>query len=110
MPKQSKADCQYRMGNRQRSCGLCGYFQSKEHKCDVTDEAGEPIPGDISPFGFCNSYLQQDNPFLVGTQDTFENGGEAQAAPAPAAVAPEPAPALAPAQAGVQIGGKTYMQ
>lgn len=110
--KQSKADCQYRMGNQQRSCGLCGYFQSKEHKCDVTDEAGEPIPGDISPFGFCNSYQRQDNPFVPGTQATFDGDTEGPAEDAAPGDAAEDAPAPMPAgpPPGVMIGRKTYLQ
>lgn len=59
----TKDQCNYRAGDPIKNCGLCGYFQSKEHKCDVVDEAGEPVPGQISPFGYCKFYLRQDNPF-----------------------------------------------
>jgi hypothetical protein len=98
--KASKADVAYRMGNPQRSCGLCGYFQSKQHKCDVVDEAGDPIPGDISPFGFCNTYLQQDNPFLPGVQATFDEGSETKTGNAAASEEPE--------QPRLQIGNRSY--
>jgi hypothetical protein len=79
--KASKQDAEvnYRMGNPMVNCGLCGYFQSKEHKCDVVDEAGEPGGGEISAYGFCNSYLKQDNPFLPGIQASFTEQEETPA-------------------------------
>ena len=43
--KQTQEQANYREGNPQRSCGLCGHFDSKGKSCDVVD-------GDISPFGF----------------------------------------------------------
>jgi hypothetical protein len=100
--KADKSEVNYRMGNMQRSCGLCGYFQSKEHKCDVVDEAGEPIPGEISPFGFCNTYQRQDNPFIAGFQASFDEGSETETP------AEDAAPAEEPEQPGVQIGNRRY--
>jgi hypothetical protein len=100
--KASKAEVNYVMGNPQRSCGLCGNFQSKEHKCDVTDEAGDPTPGEISPFGFCDTYLRQDNPFIAGTQSTFDEGSEEETS------AEDTAPAEEPEQPGLQIGNRRY--
>ena len=60
--KQSQQEADYREGNPQRSCGLCGHFDSKGHSCDV-------VEGDISPFGFSDRYLRQDNPFREGEKE-----------------------------------------
>jgi hypothetical protein len=98
-PKQD-AQINYRMGNPMVNCGLCGYFQSKQHKCDVVDEAGEPAPGEISAYGFCNSYLKQDNPFLPGMQASFTEQEETPAEDA-AEDEEEAAPRL-------QIGNRSY--
>src|SRR6476646_3027264 len=65
--KMSQQEANYREGNPQRSCGLCGHFDSKGHSCDV-------VEGDISPFGFSNLYLRQDNPFRTGEKDSFKGG------------------------------------
>src|SRR5262245_8363738 len=102
--KTSKAEVNYVMGNQQRSCGLCGYFQSKEHKCDVVDEAGEPIPGDISPFGFCNTYQRQDNPFIAGTQSTFDEGSETESPEEDTTPEEEPEQPRLP----LRIGNRSY--
>jgi hypothetical protein len=101
--KASKDEVSYRMGNPQRSCGLCGYFQSKEHRCDVVDEAGEPVPGDISPFGFCETYQRQDNPFIAGVQSTFDEGDEAPDRSPPTGTQDEE-----PEQSRLQIGNRSY--
>lgn len=85
--KTSQADANYREGNPQRSCGLCGHFDSKGKSCDVVD-------GEISPFGFSDLYLRQDNPFREGETEAFKGGTKV------AIVAP--APGL------LQIGGKMY--
>lgn len=66
-PKQSQQEANYREGNPQRSCGLCGHFDSKGHSCDV-------VEGDISPFGFSDRYLRQDNPFRTGETEAFKGG------------------------------------
>jgi hypothetical protein len=65
--KMSQQEANYREGNPQRSCGLCGHFDSKGHSCDE-------VEGEISPFGFSDSYLQQDNPFREGEKDSFKGG------------------------------------
>ena len=75
--KQSQQEANYREGNPQRSCGLCGHFDSKGHSCDV-------VEGDISPFGYSDLYLRQDNPFREGEKDSFKGGTKvAVVAPAP---------------------------
>ena len=74
--KQTQQAANYREGNPQRSCGLCGHFDSKGHSCDVVD-------GDISPFGFSDLYLRQDNPFREGEKEAFK-GGKKVVAIAPA--------------------------
>ena len=65
--KQSQQEANYREGNPQRSCGLCGHFDSKGHSCDV-------VEGDISPFGFSDRYMRQDNPFREGEKEGFKGG------------------------------------
>jgi hypothetical protein len=85
--KQSQEQANYREGNPQRSCGLCGHFDSKGHSCDV-------VEGDISPFGFSDLYLRQDNPFRTGEKEAFKGGTKV------AMVAPPPGL--------LQIGRKTY--
>ena len=92
--KQSQQEANYREGNPQRSCGLCGHFDSKGHSCDV-------VEGDISPFGFSDSYLRQDNPFRTGEKEGFK-GGTKVAVVAPVAIDAVPPPGL------LQIGRKTY--
>ena len=87
--KQSQQEANYREGNPQRSCGLCGHFDSKGHSCDVVD-------GDISPFGFSDRYLRQDNPFRTGEKEGFK-GGKKVAVIAPAVGPP-----------GLQIGRRVY--
>jgi hypothetical protein len=89
--KQSQEQANYREGNPQRSCGLCGHFDSKGHSCDV-------VEGDISPFGFSDLYLRQDNPFRTGEKEGFK-GGTKVAVVAPAAAVPA---------APLRIGRKTY--
>ena len=74
--KQSQEAANYREGNPQRSCGLCGHFDSKGHSCDV-------VEGEISPFGFSDLYLRQDNPFREGEKEGFK-GGKKVAVAAPA--------------------------
>jgi len=68
MTKMSQEDANYREGNPQRSCGLCANFTGSvgksAHQCNM-------VEGDISPFGFCDTYERQDNPFRAGQQATF---------------------------------------
>jgi hypothetical protein len=75
--KASQQAANYREGNPQRSCGLCGHFDSKGHSCDV-------VEGEISPFGYSDRYLRQDNPFRTGEREGFK-GGTKVAVVAPAA-------------------------
>ena len=91
--KQSQQEANYREGNPQRSCGLCGHFDSKGHSCDV-------VEGDISPFGFSDRYLRQDNPFRIGEKEGFK-GGTKVAVISPVATAAPPSGLL-------QIGRKSY--
>ena len=65
--KQTQQAANYREGNPQRSCGLCGHFDSKGKSCDVVD-------GEISPFGYSDLYLRQDNPFREGEKEGFKGG------------------------------------
>ena len=92
--KQSQQEANYREGNPQRSCGLCGHFDSKGHSCDV-------VEGDISPFGYSDLYLRQDNPFREGEKDSFK-GGTKVAVVAPAVSLAAPPPGL------MQIGRQSY--
>ena len=85
--KMSQEEANYREGNPQRSCGLCGHFDSKGHSCDV-------VEGDISPFGYSNLYLRQDNPFRTGETDSFKGGTKVAV--------------VAPAAAPLQIGRRSY--
>ena len=92
--KKSQQEANYREGNPQRSCGLCGSFDSKDHGCDTVD-------GDISPFGYCDIYVRQDNPFREGETEGFKGGKKV-------AIAPPTATAIAPSLGVLQIGRKTY--
>ena len=89
--KQSQQEANYREGNPQRSCGLCGHFDSKGKSCDV-------VEGDISPFGFSDLYLRQDNPFRVGEKEAFKGGTKVTVI----------APVAAPSSGLLQIGRKRY--
>ena len=89
--KQSQQEANYREGNPQRSCGLCGHFDSKGHSCDV-------VEGDISPFGFSDSYLRQDNPFRTGEKEGFKGGTKVAVI----------APVAAPPPGLMQIGRQSY--
>jgi hypothetical protein len=91
--KISQEEANYREGNPQRSCGLCGHFDSKGHSCDV-------VEGTISPYGFSKLYMRQDNPFREGEKEGFK-GGTKIAVVAPVAPASPPAGLLT-------IGRKTY--
>jgi hypothetical protein len=88
--KVSQQQANYRMGNPQRSCGLCQNFTgsagSDPYQCTK-------VAGDISPYGFSDEYTRQDNPFIAGTQSTFDEGDED--------AAPEEQPRL-------QIGNRSY--
>jgi hypothetical protein len=58
------------------------------------------VEGDISPFGYSDLYLRQDNPFREGEKDSFQGGTKvAVVASAPVMAAP---PGL------MQIGRQSY--
>ena len=59
------------------------------------------VEGEISPFGYSDLYLRQDNPFREGEKDSFK-GGTKVAVVAPVAAMAAPPPGL------LQIGRKTY--
>jgi len=93
--KQPQQAVNYRMGNPQRSCGLCGNFTGSAgdgaYQCSTVD-------GDISPYGYCDIYQRQDNPFIAGTQEGFDAESPAENA----------APTEEPEQPAVQIGNRRY--
>jgi hypothetical protein len=91
--KMSQQEANYREGNPQRSCGLCGHFDSKDKACDV-------VEGEISPYGFSDLYLRQDNPFRIGEKEGFKGGTKIKIALTPAAAVMPTAP--------LRIGGKLY--
>jgi hypothetical protein len=76
--KVSQEAVNYRMGNPQRSCGLCanfgGSWGESAYSCRV-------VEGEISPYGFSDSYSRQDNPFIAGVQSTFDEGSEEPSPP-----------------------------
>ena len=84
----SQQEANYREGNPQRSCGLCGYFDSKGHSCDV-------VEGEISPFGYSDLYQRQDNPFREGETEAFKGGTPVT-------------PMAAPPSGLLQIGNRRY--
>src|SRR5262245_25304799 len=94
--KQPQQTVNYRMGNPQRSCGLCGNFTGSAgqgaYQCQTVD-------GDISPYGYCNIYERQDNPFIAGTQEGFTEAPANDTAPTEGNE--QPAPSL-------QIGNRRY--
>jgi len=98
--KQSQQEANYREGNPQRSCGLCGYFDSKGHSCDV-------VEGDISPFGYSDRYQRQDNPFREGETEGFK-GGTKVAVNTPVTAMAGPLGSIVPPSGLLQIGRKTY--
>jgi hypothetical protein len=100
--KVSQQQANYRMGNPQRSCGLCQNFTgsagSDPYQCTK-------VAGDISPYGYSDEYTRQDNPFIAGFQEGFDAGAESET--------PSEQPTAgdvqdAPMQPGVQIGNRRY--
>ncbi len=85
--RQPQQAVNYRMGNPQRSCGLCGNFTGSAgegaYQCQTVD-------GEISPYGYCDIYTRQDNPFLAGTQEGFDQAGEPETPTEEAAPEEEP--------------------
>jgi hypothetical protein len=97
--KISQQQANYRMGNPQRSCGLCQNFTgsagSDPYQCTK-------VAGDISPYGFSDWYARQDNPFLPGVQASFDEGSE------PETPAEDAAPTEEPEPPRLQIGNRSY--
>jgi hypothetical protein len=97
--KVSQQQANYRMGNPQRSCGLCQNFTgsagSDPYQCTK-------VAGDISPYGFSDEYTRQDNPFIAGFQEGFDDTGETETP------AEDAAPAEEPESPGLQIGNRRY--
>jgi hypothetical protein len=94
--KVSQQEANYRMGNPQRSCGLCQYFTGSDgpgaYACTKVD-------GEISPFGFSDLYGRQDNPFIPGVQEGFDTEDTTEGA------APDEESDAGPA---LQIGNRRY--
>jgi len=88
--KQSQQEANYRAGNPLKNCGLCEHFEGVPGKAP---DGCEAVDGTISPFGYCDIYVKQPNPFGDGHKYTMRGG---QIAPAPSAAAP------------TQIGKQTY--
>lgn len=57
--------------------------------------------GDISPFGFSDRYLRQDNPFRIGEEEGFKGGTKV-------AIISPVATVAAPSSGLLQIGRKKY--
>lgn len=86
--KQPQEAVSYRVGTPLKNCGLCEHFIGVPGKAP---DGCEVVDGTISPFGYCDIYLQQPNPF--GDQHQYKMSGDA--------VTPAAAPATS-------IGRKTY--
>src|SRR5262245_22162184 len=96
--KLSRQEAGYRMGNPMVSCGLCANFTGSAGSDPFQCTA---VEGEISPFGFSDSYTRQDNPFLAGTQSDYGEG-EAETPTEQAAPDEEPEPP------SLQIGNRRY--
>lgn len=98
--KLSQADANYRAGTPIKNCGLCTHFEGSEganpHSCTVVD-------GDISPFGYCDIYVRQKNPFpqQIGKAETQIIHGMMQSPP-------DQSPEARAQPAVTQIGNRTY--
>ena len=88
--KQPQEAVHYRAGTPLKNCGLCEHFEGVPGKAP---DGCEAVDGTISPFGYCDIYVKQQNPF-GDQQYTMGPGG--QIAPAPPAAAP------------MRIGKQTY--
>ena len=89
--KQPQGAVNYRAGTPLKNCGLCEHFEGVPGKAP---DGCEAVDGTISPFGYCDIYVKQPNPF--GDQHKYRMGPGGQIAPAPAAAAP------------MRIGKQTY--
>jgi len=89
--KQPQQAVNYRVGTPLKNCGLCEHFEGVPGKAP---DGCEAVDGTISPFGYCDIYLQQPNPFGDGHQYTMSGGKITPAAP--------------PRPPGLRIGNKMY--
>ena len=86
--KQPQGAVNYRAGTPLKNCGLCEHFEGVPGKAP---DGCEAVDGTISPFGYCDIYVKQPNPF--GDQHKYTvRGGQVTQAPA----------------APTQIGKQTY--
>jgi len=97
--KVSQQQANYRMGNPLVNCGLCQNFTGSAgtdpYQCTK-------VAGDISPYGFSDQYVRQDNPFRPGFQASFDKGSETETP------AEDTADTEEPEQPRLQIGNRTY--
>jgi hypothetical protein len=97
--KISQQQANYRMGNPLVNCGLCQNFTGSAgtdpYQCTK-------VAGDISPYGFSDRYVRQDNPFRPGFQASFDEGSETDTPTEDAAASEEPE------QPRLQIGNRSY--
>ena len=76
--KQPQDAVSYRAGNPLKNCGLCEHFDGVPGKAP---DGCEVVDGEISPFGYCDIYVKQANPF--GDQHKYSmQGGKVTQAPA----------------------------
>lgn len=66
--KASQQEVNYRAGTPLKNCGLCEHFEGNPGK---TPDGCESVDGTISPFGYCDIYLRQPNPF--GDQHQYKD-------------------------------------
>ena len=90
--KQPQDAVNYRAGTPLKNCGLCEHFEGVLGKAP---DGCEAVDGTISPFGYCDIYVKQQNPF--GDQHKYTMGAGGQVTPAGGAP-----PGL------TQIGSKMY--
>jgi hypothetical protein len=91
--KQPQEAVHYRAGTPLKNCGLCEHFEGVPGKAP---DGCEAVDGTISPFGYCDIYVKQPNPF--GDQHKYQLSGDQIMPAAAAAAAPS-----------VRIGNKTYV-
>lgn len=69
--KQPQEAVRYRVGTPLKNCGLCEHFDGVPGKAP---DGCEVVDGTISPFGYCDIYLQQPNPF--GDEHQYTMSGD----------------------------------
>ena len=89
--KQPQGAVNYRAGTPLKNCGLCEHFEGVPGKAP---DGCEAVDGTISPFGYRDIYVKQQNPF--GDQHQYQLSGD-QIMPANTMTAPS-----------TRIGNKTY--